>query len=341
MAQQYAELFKSFDSDNDGKLTAAQFAEFVAKALPNKSQAELADIIKKAEQFVGGVTLENFISILPVEVVEEKKYVFKAIDEIPESRLLNDDETKFFKDLQKEYADQIKTQKVPDSMLIRFIRGYSKDQDPQKKTRDMLTQALKWRKDNNVDKVMEEKMEKSDLHAKVWPHGVIGYDKNGRPIYCERVGQTDPSSLMEQLTMEELQRFHVRSMEQVTFLKDRLSQKRGVMLYKHNVILDLNGLGMSIMSSSFYKPFKSLIDIDQYYYPETLNKLYMVNAPWIFRTFWAIVKPWIDPATRERILVCGTDQLKELMDENDLPDFLDGKKKVELQGFVHPDKMEI
>ena len=39
----------------------------------------------------------------------------------------------------------------------------------------------------------------------------------------------------------------------------------------------------------------------QYYYPESLSKLIIVNAPWVFRMLWAIVSPWIHPLTRERV----------------------------------------
>jgi hypothetical protein len=52
------------------------------------------------------------------------------------------------------------------------------------------------------------------------------------------------------------------------------------------------------------------VAIDQHYYPETLYKMFIVNAPWIFRALWKIVSPWIDPQTRERICM-GGDKLKE------------------------------
>lgn len=46
---------------------------------------------------------------------------------------------------------------------------------------------------------------------------------------------------------------------------------------------------------------KSQINIDQYFYPESLHRLYIVNAPWVFRMAWAMIKPWVHPLTASRV----------------------------------------
>ena len=36
----------------------------------------------------------------------------------------------------------------------------------------------------------------------------------------------------------------------------------------------------------------------QDYYPEGMGKMYIVNAPWIFRAVYAVAKGWLDEKTR-------------------------------------------
>lgn len=52
---------------------------------------------------------------------------------------------------------------------------------------------------------------------------------------------------------------------------------------------------------------KAISDIDQKYYPETLNKLYLVNAPSAFVMVWKIVKGWLDPGVSGPNWNCPSD----------------------------------
>lgn len=46
------------------------------------------------------------------------------------------------------------------------------------------------------------------------------------------------------------------------------------------------------------------------YYVETLSRVYVHGAPWIFKPIWAILKPLLDPAVREKVRL--TDRPEEL-----------------------------
>jgi hypothetical protein len=61
---------------------------------------------------------------------------------------------------------------------------------------------------------------------------------------------------------------------------------------------------------------KISIRISQDYYPEMLHKMYIVNAPWIFRTVWKVAKGWVDEKTASKIQMSKkipTEKLKELI----------------------------
>lgn len=64
------------------------------------------------------------------------------------------------------------------------------------------------------------------------------------------------------------------------------------------------------------------------YYPETLHKCFIVNAPFIFPALWAVIKPFLDEKTARKVTIRGSDYKDLLLEEIDadlLPAFLGGK----------------
>ena len=43
-------------------------------------------------------------------------------------------------------------------------------------------------------------------------------------------------------------------------------------------------------------------------------RMYIVNAPFLFSGIWAIVKPWLDEKTRNKIHIKGSGYQKELLE---------------------------
>ena len=128
--------------------------------------------------------------------------------------------------------------------------------------------------------------------------------------------------------MDDVKKFHIQMMERVNRLKEEQYAQTGVTKYKNIVILDLAGMGMSHMGSKFTAPMKSFIQIDQEYYPESLYQMVITNAGWVVKTLWAMVSPFIDPLTKERIKF-GEKHLTEIIDVEQIPKFLGGKCKCE------------
>ena len=76
-----------------------------------------------------------------------------------------------------------------------------------------------------------------------------------------------------------------------------------------------------------YDFIKSTMSLDQNFYPESLFRLYIINAPFVFRMMWAVVKPWLHPITKDRIKVYSDDYLvkmQELIDLDQLPKAIGG-----------------
>jgi len=219
--------------------------------------------------------------------------------------------------------------KFPDSQqfsfgtLLRFVRGYASDERPLEKPIEMVGEFLEWRKSANVEELIKIKLPKAEKFYSVWPCGIHGQDKEGHIVYIERPGQVTPKELAKNFTSPEIIDLHIQMMEALCRTKDEACEKEGHRLYKHTVILDLDGVGMGHLGSDFTTPLKLVMEIDQSRYPETLHRLVVCNAPWMMKALWKIIGPWLDPITREKILF-GTDKLAELLTPENIPKFLGG-----------------
>lgn len=67
---------------------------------------------------------------------------------------------------------------------------------------------------------------------------------------------------------------------------------------------------------------RQLIATDLAYFPERLYRMIIINSPWYFPALYNMFKPFIDPRTREKIVILGTDYqsvLAEYADPADIP----------------------
>ncbi len=66
---------------------------------------------------------------------------------------------------------------------------------------------------------------------------------------------------------------------------------------------------------------------NQEYYPECLGQLFVVNAPFMFTSAWAIIKGFLNEKTRAKISIYGSNfhkDLFEICDPDAIPSFLGG-----------------
>jgi len=69
--------------------------------------------------------------------------------------------------------------------------------------------------------------------------------------------------------------------------------------------------------------FKHQSKIDSLCFPETLNKMIVINAPSFFPTIWNLIKRWVDPRTTDKIEIYSSrskweKRLKELVHDDQL-----------------------
>lgn len=96
----------------------------------------------------------------------------------------------------------------------------------------------------------------------------------------EKTGQIQShfSQLALHFTLDELLQYHIMSQETFRVRMQRASELVGREVADTVVVFDMQGLTMtlSVMAVQF---LQRMIFIDQNYYPETLHKLFVINAP--------------------------------------------------------------
>ena len=136
---------------------------------------------------------------------------------------------------------------------------------------------------------------------------VGGLDYYGHQVWAEKLG--DIAAVVDHpVTPDEAKLIRLKTMEEIRALQIRAGETRGAQRYKQVFIIDLSQLSLSsLMARGAVRTMTTeIVKGANAYYPETLWKLFIVNAPFIFRSVYSIISPFIHPVTKEKIKILGS-----------------------------------
>nr|XP_051692264.1 SEC14-like protein 5 isoform X3 [Oryctolagus cuniculus] len=226
------------------------------------------------------------------------------------------------------WLQETHTGKIPkDEHLLRFLRARDFHLD---KAREMLCQSLSWRKQHQVD-VLLETWRPPALLQEFYAGGWHYQDVDGRPLYILRLGQMDTKGLMKAVGEEALLQHVLSINEEAQKRCERNSRQLGRPISSWTCLLDLDGLNMRHLWRPGVKALLRMIEVVEANYPETLGRLLIVRAPRVFPVLWTLISPFINENTRRKFLVhsgrdCqGPGGLVDYLDRDVIPDFLGGE----------------
>ncbi|KAJ8600485.1 hypothetical protein CTAYLR_004478 [Chrysophaeum taylorii] len=181
--------------------------------------------------------------------------------------------------------------------------------------------------------VMIKGLKGEDVLHEAMNSAVGGFDKYGHLIWGERLG--DIVKVVEYpLTPDEAKAVRMKCMEGIRLLQARASKERGPRRYKQVYVIDLAevSLGTLMTRPKVREMTIAIMGAANAFFPETMWKCFVLNAPFVFRSVWTIISPFIHPVTKEKIKILGgpSKYLPEMeaagIDLDAIPEIFNGTK---------------
>jgi hypothetical protein len=133
-------------------------------------------------------------------------------------------------------------------------------------------------------KIISKENETGKIYAR-------GHDKDGRALMYMRPSKENTND-------------EVNNMRHLVFQIEKAiacSGKNG----RSKICLLIDYEGFKLRHSPPLSTSRHTLDILQKHYPERMYRAYVCNPPFVFRAFWAIIKPFVDPVTKEKMCFCS------------------------------------
>ncbi|XP_027330846.1 uncharacterized protein LOC113846593 isoform X2 [Abrus precatorius] len=166
-----------------------------------------------------------------------------------------------------------------------------------------LTKAIKWRQDFEVSKLTEEVVNEVAQTGKAYVHDFL--DINDRPVLVVVASKHFPEA-HDPAADERL----------CVFLIEKALSKLPTGKEQILGIVDLKGFGTENADLKF---LTFLFDVFYYYYPKRLGQVLFVDAPFVFKPIWQLVKPLLKSYASLVRFCSAEDVRKEYFTDKTLP----------------------
>ena len=221
--------------------------------------------------------------------------------------------------------------------ILRFCRArYFKKE----KVKKMMIDYIKYKNDLAYIKQKDYKKIFSEVKDLLY-NGFCNYDKEGHPIYIEKINKSNYKKIMKEKKMGLITEYYYHRWERfLNIILPVISEKFGKRIEKCIVIYDCKNLKtFSLLNGDMKKFIKKQSKIGQDFYPDILKEMYFINVPTFFNFIWKFVKVFLDKTTLKKIFIFsgnGRKKLEEKIDIKLLPVFLGGEVKDDIRDNIGP-----
>lgn len=137
---------------------------------------------------------------------------------------------------------------------------------------------------------------------------VRGYDKQGRAFFHFIVANSPPHSVAD---TEGCLEAHYWILEKAIACTEQRTGGRQTMV---NVSVDF--AGFKKWHAPPHDVIQHMLVMLRDHYPERLHRVYLVDAPVLFRALWSLIKPFVDPVTKTKFqFITGEVQREQVFGE--------------------------
>ena len=172
------------------------------------------------------------------------------------------------------------------------------------------------------------------VYIQQYPQLYSGNAKSGCPLFISKPGKLSVDGMECITTLDGIYRYHWHVMMH-DYANRLVANKKAnpeFTRFQCVCVLDLDGLSASNITKRALNIIQKQTEIDSLCFPETMERMVVINVPRFFALTWRLIKGWIDPRTAGKIeLISGRKQwearLKELVDIDQLPSDYGGKSE--------------
>ncbi|XP_052073547.1 SEC14-like protein 2 isoform X1 [Mytilus californianus] len=209
-----------------------------------------------------------------------------------------------------------------DHYLLRWLRARNFDL---KKSEDMLRKHLVWRKEEDIDNILRQKV--PEVIQNYYPGGHCGFDKDGSPVWIDPIGNIDPKGLLRSAKKKDVIYKEIKNAEYVQELMKLQTKKLGKRVDQIIIIYDLENFGMKHLWKPGMDTVVKFLEMFEDNYPEALKIAFIINAPRFFPVVYKLIRPILSEDTVNKIRIFGTNYKSELLkciDADQLPVYWGG-----------------
>jgi len=243
-------------------------------------------------------------------MVPVEGWTFEDVIEACESRGLGDEHHIDLMELGERLQD-VSHPHNKASTVVRFLNTAGNVDQAEK----MFRSTIEWRKRNRVDSILKEYRPPVEMIENI-PGGILNeYDKEGDPIFVDRIVAADSVELYRRYGGSELIKHGIWMRETVTngaWVED-YHRRQGKLPSRILLVVDLEGLSRYHLNRHVLSVFGEVMKLDQENYPDVVKKILLIRVPAIFRVIWSVIKHFFSSQQVDLMEFAGKNNYREVL----------------------------